>query len=116
MDLNHLHLHVRDVTRSQRFYGLYFGFTKRMEEDGILFLRNAEGFDLALRPVGNPPEFPDWFHFGFRLPSAKNVHDLLSRMEASGVNIIKPLYEEKTLVSFMCADPDGHKIQIYWED
>jgi len=58
---------------------------------------------------------PAWFHFGYRLNSARDVVDLHGRMSASDVVVLKPLYEDDELVSFRCADPDGYAIEIYWE-
>ena len=38
--------------------------------DGVLIVRNAEGFDLALGPGGDAPPAPaPFFHFGFRVPT-----------------------------------------------
>jgi len=115
MDLNHLHLHVRDLLRSQRFYESYFGFRERMQVGDILFLRNAEGFDLALVPDAKTQSFPEWFHFGFRLPTSEEVRLLHARMVSEGVVLNKSLFEAVDLVSFRCLDPDGYKIEIYWE-
>ena len=54
IDLNHLHLHVRNMNRARRFYESYFGFREHMRVGDILFLRNADGFDLTLRPDRAP--------------------------------------------------------------
>lgn len=115
MDLNHLHLHVKDLARSQNFYQTYLGFKEDRRCDEILFLRNKEGFDLALLQDWKPEPLPSWFHFGFGLTSADEVRQLYSRLRAEGIRIDKPLYEEKDLVSFRCLDPDGYRIEFYWE-
>ena len=55
MRFNHLGLPVRDERRSQQFYSAYFGFdlaTAQQYPDGTVIIRNADGFDLALRPAG----------------------------------------------------------------
>ena len=115
MDLNHLHLHVGDIERARKFYETYLEFREQVRHGRILFLRNPHGFDLALAPEAQKETFPDWFHFGFRLDSGDSVRALHGRMKSDGVTIGKPLYEDKELVSFQCADPDGHRIEIYWE-
>jgi catechol-2,3-dioxygenase len=115
VDLNHLHLHVRDVLRSRRFYEQYFDFAPHVQHGEIAFLRNERHFDLALAPDGAPAGFPGWFHFGFRLPGPDAVRALYARMQADRVTIVKPLYEDDDLVSFRCADPDGYGIEVYWE-
>lgn len=80
-----------------------------------MFLRNAEGFDLALMPDPVQPRFPAWFHFGFRLDSASAVRELHDRMTAARVPVIRPLHEDGSLISFRCADPDGYAVEVYWE-
>lgn len=114
MDLNHLHLHVRNVDRAQRFYESYFRFRERVHRGNILFLRNASGFDLALAPDRMPCSFPEWFHFGFRLGSAHAVRKLHSRMRSEGVKI-HDMEEYADYVTFRCMDYDGYGIEVYWE-
>lgn len=115
MDLNHLHLHVRDVEASRSFYERYFAFTPHVRHGDILFVRNADRFDLALASDEHPHAFPDWFHFGFRLETPDAVRALYERMRADGVAIVKPLYEDGELASYRCGDPDGYGIEVYWE-
>lgn len=115
MDLNHLHLHVRDLARARQFYRDHFGFRKPVvQHGGFLILRNDEGFDLGLLEDSEPDPVPEWFHFGFRMPSAEAVHTLHGRLKKSGVRIVRPLSEVEFL-HFRCADPDGHQIEIYYE-
>ncbi|WP_192809004.1 VOC family protein [Actinomadura montaniterrae] len=40
--------------------------------------------------------------------------DLLTRMRADEVDIIEQ-YDDPGFVSFTCADPDGHRIEVCWE-
>ncbi len=115
MQVNHLHLHVKDLDASQRYYETYFGFREHTYHGPILFLRNEDDFDLALAPDETPEALPPWFHFGCRLASADDVVALLERMKADGAGIAKDLYRDETLASFRAADPDGHQIEIYWE-
>jgi catechol 2,3-dioxygenase-like lactoylglutathione lyase family enzyme len=113
MDLNHLHLHVRDVAKAAGFYERWFGFREHVRHGDILFLRNEQGFDLALAP-GEPASLPSWFHFGFRLGSRETVLDLHRRMTAERVRLGE-LFDEPDLASFRCSDPDDHAIEVYWE-
>ena len=114
MDLNHLHLHVRNVDHSKRFYESYFGFRERVRHGNILFLRNTSGFDLALVPDRTPLSFPEWFHFGFRLGSARAVRMLHGHMSSKGGQV-QDIEEYPGYVTFRCADPDGYGIEVYWE-
>ncbi len=69
MQLSHLGLPVRGLRRSQQFYSAYFGFdpaTAQAYEDGTVIIRNTDGFDLALHPVGQVEPSPAFLHAGFR--------------------------------------------------
>jgi catechol-2,3-dioxygenase len=115
MDLNHLHLHVRDLERSRTFYESWFGLRERIRHGEILFLTNDDRFDLALSPSEHVEPFPGWFHFGFRLEDRDAVRETHRRMTASNVAMAKPLYEDEEMISFRCLDPDGYGIEVYWE-
>ncbi|HEX6352917.1 VOC family protein [Actinophytocola sp.] len=118
MQLTHLGLPVRDEQRSQRFYSEYFGFdpaTAQRYPDGTVIIRNADGFDLALHPVlGEVGPLPEFLHFGFRFPEPAGVRALRDRLTADGIEIIEQA-DESGYVSFKCLDPDGHRIETYWE-
>jgi catechol 2,3-dioxygenase-like lactoylglutathione lyase family enzyme len=114
MDLNHLHLHARNVDRSKRFYESYFGFRERVRHGNILFLRNTSGFDLALVPDRTPLSFPEWFHFGFRLTNARAVRTLHGRMGSDGVQV-QSIEEYPGYMTYRCTDPDGYGIEVYCE-
>lgn len=116
MDLNHLHLHVRDIAASRRFYEKYFGFHReRINEGDFVIVQNDDGFDLALALDGPAPIMPQWFHFGFRLANADAVRELYKQMNSDGIEIFKELGGYDDYVTFRCADPDGYVIEVYWE-
>lgn len=112
LDLNHLHLHVRNLDRARRFYESYFQFREHMRYGDILFLRNADGFELALVPDRRSSRFPDWFHFGFRLGDSRAVRKLHSRMESDGV-VTGDVEDHNGYVTFRCLDPDAYSIEVY---
>jgi catechol 2,3-dioxygenase-like lactoylglutathione lyase family enzyme len=115
--LLHLGLPVRDQRRSLRFYDTYFGFepaSARRYPDGTVIFRNADGFDLALHPGELPDQLPAFLHFGFQLPGADAVRELLARMEVDGVPILER-WDESGYVAFKCLDPDGWRVEAYWE-
>jgi catechol 2,3-dioxygenase-like lactoylglutathione lyase family enzyme len=117
MRFNHYALPVRDERRSQEFYSAYFGFdpaTAQEYEDGTVIIRDAHGFDLALHPSGQVGPSPAFLHGGFRASSPDEVRALLARLEADGVTVVER-DEEPALVGFKCLDPDGHRIEVYWE-
>jgi catechol 2,3-dioxygenase-like lactoylglutathione lyase family enzyme len=115
--LLHLGLPVRDQRRSLRFYQTYFGFepaSARHHPDRTVIVRNADGFDLALHPGVLPDQPAAFLHFGFQLPGAAAVLELLARMEVDGVPILER-WEESSYVAFKCLDPDGWRVEVYWE-
>ncbi|OAI42183.1 hypothetical protein AYO38_03295 [bacterium SCGC AG-212-C10] len=117
MDLNHLHLHVADIPRAMAFYERHFAFAPLWDDpdEGIQFIRNAEGFDLALMADEHPGSMPDWWHFGFRLTTNGAVRQKYEELGEAGVEICEPLTEDDGLISFRVLDPDGYKIEVYWE-
>jgi catechol 2,3-dioxygenase-like lactoylglutathione lyase family enzyme len=116
MHLIHLGLSVRDVEASRRFYETYFDFdpaTARRGQ-GTITIRNADGLALALHggeDSGPPPAF---VLLGFQLFAPEEVEELRIRMQADEVDIIKQV-DDPGYVSFTCTDPDGHRIEAYWE-
>ena len=106
---------MRDRIVAESFYARWMGMSVLRRFDRLTFMSDDGGFDLALMDDTAPAAMPPWFHFGYRLPSAHAVVDLHARMSSSGVPIVKPMYQDDSLVSFRCADPDGYAIEIYWE-
>jgi len=117
VDVRHLGLPVRDHERSVRFYATYFAFdpaTAQRYPDGTLIVRNADGFDLALHQTAEAAPSSTFFHFGFAMPDADAVRALGTRLERDGVPIVER-YDEPEHTSFKCLDPDGWRIEVYWE-
>ena len=113
MALNHLHLHVADVARSQAFYETFFGLREDVRHGDILFLADEHGFQLALAPRDVEP-MPAWWHFGFRLPAADDVRALRARLEQAGHEPVDA-GDEDDLVWCRVRDPDGYLVEVYWE-
>lgn len=117
MHLRHLGLPVRDRERSVNFYATYFGFdpaTARSYPDGTTIVRNSDGFDLALHPAAEPTAHPEFLHFGFSVADPATVRRLRLNLEADGVPVVQ-YDDEPGLVSFKCLDPDGWRVEVYWE-
>ena len=114
MHLLHLALLVRDIRSARKFYEEYFGFSDGDWEwfGDVLFIRNADGFDLALMRGEHPPNPGAFHHFGFALPDPVAVRELQRRLEAAHVPIIENV-EEPGLTSFKCTDPDGYTVEVY---
>jgi catechol-2,3-dioxygenase len=118
MHLRHLGLPVRDCDRSLRFYATYFGFDSaaaRSYPDGTIIVSDRDGFDLALHPAAEVTAGPGFLHFGFRLADPDAVRRLRRRMERDEIPVVES-DDEPTLVSFKCLDPDGWRVEVYWEE
>ncbi|MEV0824883.1 VOC family protein [Nonomuraea rubra] len=117
MRFRHLGLPVRDRELSRAFYEKYFGFAEGVATeypDGTLIIRSADGFDLALHPDPEHGEVPEFLHFGFARDSRAEVGELLERVRGDGVEIVEE-WDEPGLASFKCLDPDGYRVEVYWE-
>jgi catechol 2,3-dioxygenase-like lactoylglutathione lyase family enzyme len=114
--VKHLALPVADQERSRRFYERYFGFdaSARWYDDGVLIIRNAEGFSLALGPTEGPLTIPEWFHFGFHGADPDDVHAMRDRLVADGVEIDEE-WDEPEYVSIKFLDPSGYTVEYGWE-
>jgi catechol 2,3-dioxygenase-like lactoylglutathione lyase family enzyme len=117
MHLAHLALFVRDQARCIQFYSAFFGFdpaSAQTYEDSVVIIRNADGFDLALKAERSAPAPGSFFHIGFRQAGPEEVGSLQLRMSGAGVEIVERT-DEPADVSFKCLDPDGYVVEAYWE-
>ena len=115
--LLHLGLPVRDAQRRSDFLPAVLWVrpeSAQRYDDGTLIIRNSDGFDLALHPGGPVGPLPEFLHFGFRFDDPAEVRSLLAGLRADDVPIIEE-HEESTYVAFKCLDPDGHRVEGYWE-
>jgi catechol 2,3-dioxygenase-like lactoylglutathione lyase family enzyme len=114
MRLNHLALAVRDQQRSIDFYATYFGFdpsTARRYPDGVVIIRNADGFALALGEDGSAERGAGFPHFGFDPGSADEIRRLRDLLVADGFELVEE-EDTDTYVGFKCLDPDRHVIEV----
>ncbi|HEX9410250.1 MAG TPA: VOC family protein [Actinomycetota bacterium] len=117
MKLNHLALAVRDQQRSIEFFAAHFGFdpsTAHRYPDGVIIIRDAEGFALAFGEAEVPERTPDFPHFGFDMDSPQEVRALRARLAADGIELVED-EDTETYVGFKCLDPDRHVIEVSWE-
>ena len=117
MDLNHMNLRVRDAGACRDFYQRHFGFRPAFDSDGGFFVRNDDGFLLALIPAEEHSPLPAGFHIGFGLDSADEVDALHGSLRADGVSTtdIEDFRPSEEYVTFRCNDPDGTEVEIFWE-
>ncbi|HXW84714.1 MAG TPA: VOC family protein [Candidatus Binataceae bacterium] len=113
---NHLHLNVRDLARSIRFYkeafGLKVGFSAGPE---LMFMvPEGGGHSLALHlvkpdaPVGMAGGFQ---HFGFKLDV--NDHDrVIEQVERAGGKLVSRGKHDGRHPYAYVSDPDGYVIEL----
>jgi len=108
---------VRDQQRSIEFFATYFGFdpsTARRYKDGVIIIRDADGFALALGKDETTQRIPGFPHFGFDMDSPDEVRVLRARLLSDGIQIVEE-EDAETYVGFKCLDPDKHVIEVSWE-
>jgi catechol 2,3-dioxygenase-like lactoylglutathione lyase family enzyme len=113
---NHLHLNVRDLARSIRFYeeafGLSVGF--RAGEDLVFMVPRDGGHSLALHLVGQdePVGMAGGFqHFGFKLDVSD--HDrAIKQVESAGGGLVSRGKHDGRYPYAYVADPDGYVIEL----
>jgi catechol 2,3-dioxygenase-like lactoylglutathione lyase family enzyme len=117
MTLNHVHLGTTNIESFIEFYSRYFGFTKMSEHEKGAFLTNRMGFLIAVDPVNELPQLPEWYHLGFCLGSESEVFAMHKKMEEGKANIVRELRAEAgSYASFFVLDPDGNKLEVSWHN
>lgn len=118
MDLNHLNLPVRNAAACRDFYERHFGFRPAFEAEGGYFVRNDDGFLLALVPADPHRPLPAGFHVGFGLDSPDAVEQLHAALASDGVRTteLEDHRPGEDYVTFRCWDPDGTEIEVFWEE
>ena len=106
---NHIHLHVRDLEKSLRFYGA-FGFQKVAGHNDMSFLVRPGGSDIiTLRESG----MHGVDHFGFMLKDAAQLDAAIAELERCGGRLLEKTTLEPTgTPSAFVTDPDGYHVQI----
>ena len=117
MDLNHLNLRVLDIHACRAFYERHFGFRLAFEADGGFFVRNEDGFLLALVPAVEHQALPDGVHIGFGLDDRDHVAALHRELVDAGMRTteIEDHRPSSEYVTFRCWDPDDTEVEVFWE-
>jgi catechol 2,3-dioxygenase-like lactoylglutathione lyase family enzyme len=113
---NHLHINVRDMQRSIRFYETAFGLKVDFEaDDRLIFMTpQAGGHSLALhlvkpdQPVGMAGGIQ---HFGFRLNTRDHDRVIQQVEEAGGKLVSRGKHDENHPYAYV-SDPDGYVIEL----
>jgi catechol 2,3-dioxygenase-like lactoylglutathione lyase family enzyme len=113
---NHLHLNVRDLARSVRFYKAAFGLKVSFSAGPeLIFMKPSDGgHSLALHLVGadEPVGMAGGFqHFGFKLNSSDHDRAIEQVERAGGSLVSRGKHDGKYPYAYV-ADPDGYVIEL----
>ena len=106
--LNHLHLNVREIEKSLRFYAA-FGFHRIFQHEDIHFVARPGHSDVIALHVS---ETLGVDHFGFILKDAEQLDAAIAELERSGGRLLERTVLPIGLPSAYVSDPDGYRIQI----
>jgi catechol 2,3-dioxygenase-like lactoylglutathione lyase family enzyme len=109
LDLSHLHVDVRDLARSERFYSDVLGLPVDRRESSLIVRK--PGFLMVLN--SGEPSVAGTFHFGFRVATPGDVDAWFARFAVAGVPIVKAPNAANGVYVGRIADPDGYPIEIY---
>jgi catechol-2,3-dioxygenase len=109
LDLTHLHLDVRELERSERFYRDVLGLPVDRRDTSLIVRR--PGFLMVLN--AGEPSVAGTFHFGFRVATPGDVDEWFTRFATTGVSIVKAPNAANGVYVGRIADPDGYPIEVY---
>lgn len=116
--LTHIHLAVRDLGRSLRFYQEAFGMEERFRVgSNMVFLSTPGSRDLItlnhdqgeLRNAGKSGGIA---HFGFRLVDRSELDSAIKEVESAGGKLVSRSRPSGGRPYAYVADPDGYLIEL----
>ena len=122
--LGHIVLNVRDLARSDAFYGGVLGLPEVARFRGNMVFFSATGenhHDLAVQEVGRdaPSGVPDGVglaHFALKIGnSLDQLRAAKAQLDAAGVRIVR-IENHRVSQSIYVQDPDGNEVELYVDD
>jgi catechol 2,3-dioxygenase-like lactoylglutathione lyase family enzyme len=116
--LTHIHLVVRDLERSLRFYQGVFGMKERFRDGPKMVFLNTPGSQDLITLNEDPAEAQlagvngGVAHFGFRLTDAAALDSAIAEVEAAGGKLIRRGEHAPGVPFAYVADPDGYLIEL----
>ena len=116
--LTHIHLAVRDLERSLRFYKSAFGMEERFRDGPKMVFLNTPGSADLIALNEDPAEAKvvgvsaGVAHFGFRLTNKADLDAAVAEVEAAGGKLIRRGEHSPGASFAYVADPDGYVIEL----
>jgi len=116
--LTHIHLVVRDLERSLRFYQGVFGMSERFRDGPKMVFLNTPGSQDLITLNEDPAEVQlagvsgGVAHFGLRLADPASLDAAIAEVEAAGGKLIRRGVHGPGVPFAYVADPDGYVIEL----
>ena len=116
--LTHIHLVVRDLERSLRFYKGVFGMEERFRDGPNMVFLNTPGSQDLITINEDPAEarlagvHGGVAHFGFRLAKSADLDAAIREVEAAGGKLIRRGEHGPGITFAYIEDPDGYVIEL----
>lgn len=116
--LTHIHLVVRDLERSLRFYQAVFGMQERFRDGPKMIFLNTPGSADMITLNEDPAELQlagvngGVAHFGFRLADSSALDAAIADVEAAGGKLVRRGEHAPGVAYAYVQDPDGYVIEL----
>ncbi len=116
--LTHIHLVVRDLERSLRFYTRALGMQERFREGPHMVFLNTPGSNDLITLNADPSEAHlagaagGVTHFGFRLRDLATLDTAITEVEAAGGKLLRRGEHGLGVPFAYVSDPDGYVIEL----
>jgi catechol 2,3-dioxygenase-like lactoylglutathione lyase family enzyme len=116
--LTHIHLVVRDLERSLRFYQDVFGMRERFRDGPELVFLNTPGSQDLITLNEDPTQAQlagvsgGVAHFGFRLRDGADLERAIAEVERAGSKLIRRGEHSPGVPFAYVEDPDGYVIEL----
>ena len=121
MQLGHVVMRVRDLTRSVDFYTRVMGLTVMVKSERACFMSadTDKSHELALFALGPDAPGPDQSrvgqaHMAWQMETFEDLQELYTRLRENEIRI-KHIADHGLSLGVYLLDPDDNEIEIYYE-